>query len=535
MLKSLIKIHLRGIFLQTAGKNDKQQMTLGRIIAMVALLIFIAATFGCMFGIVFYQTLQPFRLIGYEWLSFAIMALEIVLIGFIGSVFITQQEMYGAKDNELLLSMPIKSKDILLSRIFVILIVNYLYELLIAVPCIIVYFVNSPFDLLKLILFLLVLITLPLLTLTLSCVFGWFVAMFIRKVKNKTIITLLISLVFFGLYVYVINKFPEYITMLITNGKTIGEAVKSTIFPIYYLSIAISNNDIISMLIYLLMVFIPFIVVVYFLSKTFISITITKSASKKAKIKKGDIKHSSLKFALLKRELCHFTSNSMIMLNGALGVAFTVVLAGALLIKGPELIEIIDVVPPQLQGFINEMLAPLLCLGIISTNSINIISAFLISLEGKNLWILKALPVKTIDILNSKLYLHLIICIPPGILLSIVGGIVFSLSILEWIIVLITPMIFSVFVALLGLLINLWKPKFDWINETVVVKQSASVIITMLITISLIFFIIIGYFKLNSYNSMKVYFNSWLILFFVFDCVFYYLLKTWGVKKFEEL
>ena len=36
----------------------------------------------------------------------------------------------------------------------------------------------------------------------------------------------------------------------------------------------------------------------------------------------------------------------MVMMNAALGIAFTVVLAGAVLIKGPELLDMLGVIPP---------------------------------------------------------------------------------------------------------------------------------------------------------------------------------------------
>ena len=62
----------------------------------------------------------------------------------------------------------------------------------------------------------------------------------------------------------------------------------------------------------------------------------------------------------------------------------------------------------------------------------------------------------------------------------------FSLSLVDSLLVIIVPIVFTVFEALLGLLINLWKPKFDWINETVVVKQSAAVMITMFGTMALV-------------------------------------------------
>lgn len=58
---------------------------------------------------------------------------------------------------------------------------------------------------------------------------------------------------------------------------------------------------------------------------------------------------------------------------------------------------------------------------------------------------------------------------------------------IDCLVVIIVPMIFTTFVALFGLLVNLWKPKFDWVNETVVVKQSASVTISILVTMALVF------------------------------------------------
>ncbi|MFQ7840469.1 MAG: hypothetical protein ACLRHD_03450, partial [Thomasclavelia spiroformis] len=265
MLKSLVKIRLQGLFFRSLKTAKKESPSFGKIIFMLLIIGYVAVVFGLMFGVMFNEILKPFSLIGYEWLYFGIMGILVVLLCFIGSVFVTQQEIYGAKDNELLLSMPIKTKDILLSRVFVLLIVNYLYEALIVVPGMIVYFYQTSFDLIKFLFFLIVIITLPLLALALSCAFGWVMAMIMKRIKNKTVITVVISLAFLGAYFYLINKVPEYIMALVANGKSIGEAIENTLFPIYYLSIAISDVDILSLLMYLLWVFVPFALVIYLL------------------------------------------------------------------------------------------------------------------------------------------------------------------------------------------------------------------------------------------------------------------------------
>lgn len=70
----------------------------------------------------------------------------------------------------------------------------------------------------------------PLLALALSCAFGWLMAMLMKRIRNKTIITMVLSLGFLGLYFYLINKLPEYLVALVANGKSIGEAIQNTLF-----------------------------------------------------------------------------------------------------------------------------------------------------------------------------------------------------------------------------------------------------------------------------------------------------------------
>ena len=88
----------------------------------------------------------------------------------------------------------------------------------------------------------------------------------------------------------------------------------------------------------------------------------------------------------------------MVMMNSAIGIAFTIFLAGALIVKSNDVKIIVQSISPLLQGTLNEWLVAGLCLVIIGVSSFNYISASLISLEGNRLWIIKSLPLKTKDI-----------------------------------------------------------------------------------------------------------------------------------------
>ena len=61
-------------------------------------------------------------------------------MGVIGSVFNTYASLYQAKDNDLLMSLPIPALYILLIRVAGVYIVGLFYQLLVMIPTAIVYF-----------------------------------------------------------------------------------------------------------------------------------------------------------------------------------------------------------------------------------------------------------------------------------------------------------------------------------------------------------------------------------------------------------
>ncbi len=530
MLKTLIKLRLKGIFLRQTRSSKKAKKNIGKIVLMVVLFGYVGIVFLGMFGALFYSIVDALHFMNIDELYFSVMSILIIMFCFIGSVFLTHHEIYEAKDNELLLSMPISNRDILLSRVFTILILNYVYEFLIAAPALFVYIVSVGMSITQIIIFMGVILTLPLFVLALSCLFGWLLAHILTKVRMKNIITIILYVVFMFAYFYAINSIEGYIGWLIQNGESLMQSIEKGAFPIYHLSIAISQGHILSFIIYLVCALAPFILVIYLLSTNFIKLATTKPKVKKIVSEAKEMKTHSLKKALLIREIKHFTSNAMVMLNGAVGILFCVIGAIAIFVY-KEKIDFILLQIPEL----NDMIVPILCLIGIGVNSMNMISASSISLEGNRLWIIKSLPISTKDILMIKLGLHLLFCIPAGIIFSLATVIVFEVGILDAILIIMAPVLFTLFIDLLGLLLNLWKPKFDWVNETVCVKQSMPVMLTMFISMGLAFVIAACYIFMGDFIPLDIYMYLIFIIFIVANIILYYMLNTWGIKRFEQL
>ena len=45
--------------------------------------------------------------------------------------------------------------------------------------------------------------------------------------------------------------------------------------------------------------------------------------------------------------------------------------------------------------------------------------------------------------------------------------------------ILITPIVYSFYIAIVGIFVNLKFPNFDWTSETVVIKQSGATLVSM--------------------------------------------------------
>jgi ABC-2 type transport system permease protein len=167
------------------------------------------------------------------------------------------------------------------------------------------------------------------------------------------------------------------------------------------------------------------------------------------------------------------------------------------------------------------------------------ISAPSVSLEGKNIWILRSMPISGADILKAKLRFHCIASVPVAAIGALVLGIVYEVGWFETIFMVIGTVLLFVLTGVLGLVFNMCFPRLDWANEAGPVKQSMAVFFSMFGMM----FISAGYVGLyfgftallgGAKNSLLAF--SMVNVLFIFVIYFFYLLMVkWGGKKFETL
>ena len=474
MTKALLKKQLLEVFswLYVNRKSGKRRQGSG--------LIGYAAFYGAVFiylSVMIYFLANDmgdaFIPVGFGWLYLTIFSLIGIVFGVIGSVFNTYASLYKAKDNDMLLSMPIPPSEVLFARVCGVYAMGLMYELVIMIPVIVKYFMVADIGVLGVIFTLLIPFVLSLFVLTLSCLLGYVVAYFSSKLKNKNFVMVGIAVLFIGGYYYLYSKMIGYLGEIMADPTDVAAKVKNPLFPLYHMGLA-AEGKILSMCIFTGIFVALFALTWLVLSHNFIKLATTEKGEKKKEYKEKKARASGYGSALLRKELKRFTGSPTYMLNCGLGCVFTLVAAVALVIKREDIIEMFE---GMLGG--GELTALVAAAAICLLVSMNDISAPSVSLEGKNIWFIQSLPVDSKDVLIAKLKLHLLLSGIPTLILAITAVAVLGTSIVGSVLVILSSVIFVGFTAVWGLFLGLKMPNLKWTSEIVPVKQSLAVFLAM--------------------------------------------------------
>lgn len=533
MFRVLLATRLQALFSSffRSSKIKKQRGPIFRVL-ITAFVIYILAALMFTSGSMFYAVGGAFISYGMDWLYFALMGIMAFALGFIGSIFMTQTQIFEAKDNDFLLSMPIKPSYILASRMAMLIILNYIYQALVMLPAYVLYVYWQGFNIVTLLFFLSIFILLPFLTMTLSSIIGWVVAIISSKMRRKNIITTIMMLLFFFAYLMFFSRIEGYITTLIENGAAIGEAIQKAVPPMYHLGASIVNSDLLSLAIFFALCIVPFALIYFVLSKTFLKIATAKKGNVRVEYKHKPMKAVTARTALLKKEYLRFISLPMYIFNAGLGLIMMVLFAVLIAIRGEEIIASF-IAMPEISDFFVPVTIAVLCL----SASMTIITAPSISLEGKYLWIAKSLPVNPIDILYAKLATHIFVSIPFIIVAGAICAIALDSTIITTIMLFLLPFIICVFSAFFGIVINLHFPRFDWMNETVAIKQSASTLIVTFGNMAMVALPLIIYISTKMYltTNIEMFLIICFLFYFILSAALWLYLKSRGQRMFEEL
>lgn len=538
-VSKLVKIRLMAMlnstvsFMQgkkSAGKGFTAGTAIVVAVVIIAFLTMMVFTFGIFTLFAFQMSMKKC-----EWLFYVLAAVSSLVFSVMGSVFAAQSYLFDATDNELLLSMPIKPSAVLLSRMFTLYVLNCLYAFLILVPVGICYGLFFHFTATTFVLYLLTLILIPALATALSCIFGYVLGIISSKIPNKNLLVIVFSFIMIALFLLVGFNMGPIISDLLTNIEKIAQDYKDGFPPLYMYGVAMREGNILYFLPAVLICILPVIGVFAFLSGRFIKIVTKKVSVKKKKYVVKPMKKTGIRLALLKKELGYFFSIPGYVMNSGFSTVMAVLVGVSVILKGSEISEAIELLlPERAPCFLPLVIGSSLALCCV----MNDITAPTISLEAKTLWILKSTPIKTMDVFIAKALTAPIVSIPGIVFTAAASAVCLNLSFWDIIFILITPILACLFSGFLGICVNLKLPRFDWAAEITVIKQSLSVVITLLaaIFVTAIPFVLV--------ILPAAYKDDWMSVTPYSICIIYFLiavaaefiyLKTEGKKIFDRL
>ena len=533
MLKALIKVNFAALlsWLSGSGKRSGKPAKGGKVKAVLyaLLMLYCLGVFCWLFAQVFGLLAGPLYTSGSGWLYFVYVYIVAFAVMFIFSVFAAKNRLYEAKDNDLLLSMPIPSSAILASRMLLLLAMNVLFGAIVVGPAVYEWYQVVLFDAASLIFIIIEFFGLCLFSLALSALFGWLLSLVSSRMRKKALVETLISFVFLAAYFYVYSQLNSIVSSLIQNNYEIAESL-GAVAPLYWIGAGAAGGAVqfaLAMLVFIL----PFAAVYYILSKTFIKTATAKRGVAKIKYEAKEQKVSSRSKAVFMKEASRFFSSSTCIVNNGLGAVFILAAAVFVIIYGGNFAEFMDMI------MIPTEFAVCFCaIAVVSMAGMVVPTSSSVSLEGKSIWLVQSMPIPASQVLLAKLKFCLCLYLPPAALCMIAVVLVFGTSADISVLAVIVTLATVVVMAEVGLIANVNHPMLNWTSETQAVKSSGSIIISMLIDMGIMITLGVGgYLMLDNGLSVEMMLGIFTVLMLLVARLLYGYIITKSAKKFSYL
>lgn len=478
MLKTLLKKQIGEVFKGYFYNAKKNKMRSKFAVAMW-ILFFVAIMVGMlggMFGFLASNLCDSLVAANMGWLYFMIMSSIAIFLGAFGSVFNTFSGLYLAKDNDLLLSMPIPVNVIIASRLLNVYLLGTMYAATAVLPALFVYWYTVGITAARVLCGIALFLVVSVIVLLLSCILGWVVAKISLKLKNKSFVTVLASLVFIGGYYFVYFKASDLIRDVVLNAVVYGEKIKGVAYGLYLFG-KIGEGDAAAALGFCGACLVLTALIWRILARSFLKIATATGKTAKVKYVAKSVKEKSIFGALLAKELGKFLSSANYMLNCGLGIILIPVCGVLLLVKGKAFLEVLNAI----WGGYQDAAVILIVTGLCTLTSMIDTAVPAVSLEGKSLWIPQSMPVEPKTVLRAKTAMQLLLSGVPMLFSCVCALFVVETGIVVKVLMIVMPLLYTALAAVFNTMIGLKMPLLNWTNEMAPIKQSGAVLLSMLV------------------------------------------------------
>ena len=476
---ALVRVNFLALLNMFGGVRRKQTKKTHSGMGVLVLLIVLALYISGLYSFLFAQFMAP---MGQLSLMLALMSVIAVAFALIMTAFGSGGIIFGGKDMDFMLSLPISAFSVMLSKVLALYLENLLITLFMMLPCGAIYLYHGGAGGVSFVIMLLVqTLFFSLIPTIFAMLIGLFMAWLQSRLGGKAWVSNLAYLVFFVVLMALGFRLNIVLMKGMASVDSMEHMFDTLLYPFgLYRDAILGNLD--SAMLFPVITLVPFLVLVYLFSLNYKKIlSRMMSHANRSDYKMESLRTSGPFLALFKKELGRFWGTPIYLFNTGIGV---------LIVIGASIYACVQ--KDNLQNVLGQMgeLSPFLLVSLIAAFCFSLTSpaCVSISLEGKTLWILKEAPIPAKTILLAKALLNILLIAVPSVVCLPLVWYAFRFTAGELLILGMLCLSLVLFVPAFGLWINLMFPKMDGTNDTLIVKQSKSSFISIMSGMALVSF-----------------------------------------------
>ncbi|NLB78407.1 MAG: hypothetical protein GX796_06065 [Clostridiaceae bacterium] len=431
------------------------------------------------------------------------------IIVLIFGIFYILSTVFLAKDTELLTSLPLPQGSVFLSKFVLVLLGEYPFAFFLMIPPVIIYGIGQNMGVIYYLLAIICTLFIPLVPLVISSLLSLFLMNIVGRSRHRDLITIIGSIILLvGIFLgqnYLISQMPgneqELLMELLKSSNAMIEFMGRAFPPAIWITKILSGtfNESMINLAKLLIVSLGAFGMVYFIASFIYQRGATAQFETGATTGKTKLsyKGTSQILTIFKIEWLTILRTPIYAMN-SLVMVFMAPLLMMLPMFGGNLANDPDIqfLYQLIEKGQSTPLLPLIVAGLITAVVlINPAVSSTFSREGKNIWILKNIPVKPQIQVYGKLLAGYSISFIAAVLSAFMAMLSFRIPFISTVMAVILSAVALVPISAVGIYIDLKRPKLIWNNPQEAIKQNFNVVIAMLLGFVLVsVFAAIGYF-----------------------------------------
>ena len=505
----LTKILLKNSF---QGEKKNKSKTIGRLLVLLAYILI----FGYLAAIVVflcYQLLNFLIKLNQPAIYLNLILGATVAVALFRTLFSAVNVLYFSKDLEYLLPLPINPSKILMAKWNVLVISNYIIEIFIVLPALILYGIMLDQGVLYYLYVALVFVLLPVIPVILISFLMSILMRFTKFIKNKDFVQYLTVAITLLIVIGVqfigtgeqITEAEVYEMLTKTNG--VVEYMSKAFSTITVSLKALINSENLSGLINIVILFVVtvifYILLAKFSSKMYIksaTSSLSNGIKRKENLKISGYKQNSKVGSYIKKEFLNLIRNPIFCMQCILPpILFPFIFAIPIYLE----ISKDEMATSEFMQVANSFLVSPAMLGIVLAIlgfifMFNFISVTAVSRDSENAVLMKTFPVSLKVQTMYKILPAIIMNIFPILFVLVVLKLMLEISYIYLGIIAILGMLVNFLVNYIGIIIDLKNPKLNWSSEYTVVKQNMNIFYLMVVVLIEVGILVLSAFKFSN-------------------------------------